>query len=271
MGISGIECIKRSKYSIFYIFSLSGEMKDIIRDKLSTICYGAANAVTGRPMYCYTKTLKEFIKRYNKKTEDQKKGMIGELLMHILLLEFLQEYQIDSPFFNMEERNVKKGFDVVLNKKGTVDLWLVEVKSGNLLAKKNSSQTVVSLINKAEKDLNDRLNDNEDSLSLWLNAINGAKVAIDESRNERDAIISILQDCGDAVVEKTMKSQNINVILAGTLFSSLTDKIIEDNVSDKYNRVNKDQIFKDVFLVAIQKETYVAIYDFLESESRLDG
>lgn len=246
-------------------------MKTIIRNRLSTICHGAANAVMGRDMYCYAQTLKEFIQRYNKKTEDQKKGMIGELLLHILLLEFIQEYQIDSPFFNMEERNVKKGFDVVLNKKGTVDLWLVEVKSGNLAAQKDSSQTVVSLINNAKNDLNNRLNDNEKNLSLWFNAINGAKIAMDNARNEKDALISILQDYGDAVVNKTMKSQNINVILVGTLFSSLTDKIIENKILNKYNSVIQEQLFKDVFLVAIQKETYAAIYDFLESESKLDG
>ena len=94
---------------------------------------------------------------------------------------------------------------------------------------------------------------------------------MDNARNEKDALISILQDYGDAVVNKTMKSQNINVILVGTLFSSLTDKIIENKILNKYNSVIQEQLFKDVFLVAIQKETYAAIYDFLESESKLDG
>ena len=90
----------------------------------------------------------------------------------------LNEFTIDSPFFNTEERNVKKGFDVVLSKTGSTELWLAEVKSGNIHANKDVSQTAVELINTAQNDLNNRLNG--DSVSLWLNAVNGAKAEFEQ-------------------------------------------------------------------------------------------
>lgn len=86
--IKGIEYENHDGYSIFIISDFSDELKKTIRERLSTVCHGAAKASTGRLMYCYKTTLKEFVRRYNDKPEKTRKGMIGELLLHILLTEF---------------------------------------------------------------------------------------------------------------------------------------------------------------------------------------
>ncbi len=262
--MDGIEIINQANYSLYYISAFSEEIKTAIRNRLSSICHGVADAATGRQLYSYRSTLKEFLKRYNDKTDAQKKGMIGELLLHIIITEVLNEFTIDSPFFNTEERNVKKGFDVVLSKTGSTELWLAEVKSGNIHANKDVSQTAVELINTAQNDLNNRLNG--DSVSLWLNAVNGAKAAIDEARTDRDAIISILQDCGDEAVQDNLHSKDFNVVLVGTLFNPLDDRIDETKISSKYSKVVNKHYFNKVYLVAIQKEDYQLVVDFLERE-----
>lgn len=264
--ITGVEHISCEGYSLFYITDPSDELKAVIRNCLASVCHGAAKASTGRPMYCYKTTLSEFIRRYREKNPSTQKGMIGELLLHILMSEFLDEYQINSPFFNLEERSIKKGFDVVLNKKGTLDIWLAEVKSGEPTAGKNSSQTAVSLINKAKNDLDERLNG--ESLSLWMNAVNGAQHAIDNARDDKDAIIAILENHGDSASVDAIKSTDINAILVGTVFANLADPIDSDAIQEKRSHIMKEKKFKDILLVAIQKETYDAVYAFLESESR---
>lgn len=264
--ISGVEHSCYDGYSIFYITSLSDELKAVIRSCLSTVCHGAAKAATGRPMYCYQTTLKEFVRRYKEKPEKTRKGMIGELLLHILLTEYLQDYQINSPFFNLEERSIKKGFDVVLNKKGTLDIWLAEVKSGECATGKNSSQTAVSLINTAKNDLDERLNG--ESLSLWMNAIHGAQVAIDDARDEKAAIVSILEDYGDDASANRVKSADINAILVGTVFNSLSDRITSQKIEEKRSSICKAKKFNEIYVIAIQKETYEAVFAFLESESQ---
>lgn len=262
--MDGIESIKKGNYSLFFITNISQEIKTSIRSRLSSICYGDADAATNQPLYSYKNTLKEFFKRYNSKSEAQQKGMIGELIFHIVLYELLNEYTVDSPFFNIEERNVKKGFDVVLNKSGTTELWITEVKSGNPHAKKNSSQTAVELINRAQKDLDGRLNN--DSVPLWINAINGAKAAIKETRDDKAAIISLLQDFGSNATQDTLSSNSINVILVGTVFNPLSDRINEGKIVSKYRNITKGHVFNDVYLVAIQEETYESIVNFLEGE-----
>ena len=263
--ISGVEHHAFDKFSLFYISELSDELKVVIRGCLSSVCHGAAKAATGRPMYCYKTTLQEFLRRYNEKSESTRKGMIGELILHILLSEYLKDFQINSPFFNMEERSIKKGFDAVLNRKDPLDIWLAEVKSGEPSAGKSSSQTAVTLINRAKNDLDERLN--HESLSLWMNAIIGAQNAIENSRDEKSAIISILEDFGDAASVNNVKSSDVNAILVGTVFSDIKDRIDSHSIKHKYDRILRENLFKDIMLIAIQKETYTAVYEFLESES----
>ncbi len=74
------------------------------------VCHGADQAQSSLKIYSYRETVKEFVKRYktNKDaSEDRKKGMIGELLVHIIL-ELEGRFLTASPFFNMEERSFKR-------------------------------------------------------------------------------------------------------------------------------------------------------------------
>lgn len=163
--IKGIECVKDNKYCIFHINELSNELKEAIRIQMSSICHGAAYADTGRRMYDYKNTVKEFLRRYEEKTTKIKKGMIGELLIHLLVSYYFDELDVVSPFFNMEERSIKKGYDVVLTESDKANLWLIEVKSGELHKGKNSNQTMSELLSTSKNDLKERLN--EENNSLW--------------------------------------------------------------------------------------------------------
>ena len=265
--MDGITVVERDDYSIFIIDKFSDEIKNAIRVNLSSICNGAADAATGQMMYSYSNTLKEFIKRYDTKSDNQKKGMIGELLLHIILTELLNDrFVINSPFFNIEERSVKKGFDVVLNKTGTQELWIAEVKSGETSIGKTVSNKAVELINTAKNDLVNRLNG--ESVSLWRNAINGARIAMSENRDDKSAIISLLQECGNLASDNSVKSDDFNVILVGTVFSSTCDQIVENDIASKQKRITYEKCFQKAYLIAIQKETYQKVYNYIESESK---
>ena len=124
-----------SDYIIYFIEALSDELKQEIRNRLVAVCHGADQAQSSLKIYSYKETVKEFVKRYktNKDaSEDRKKGMIGELLVHVVL-EIEGRFTTASPFFNMEERSFKKGYDVALFETATNELWIAEVKSGDYL------------------------------------------------------------------------------------------------------------------------------------------
>lgn len=54
--------------------------------------------------------------------------MIGELLTHLIIKEYFNDFDIAFPFFNKEDRDVKKGFDVIIVNKLDYSRWVTEVK-----------------------------------------------------------------------------------------------------------------------------------------------
>lgn len=267
--IQGVIKEDYSDYVLYFVENLSDELKQEIRNRLVAVCHGADQAQSSLKIYSYKETVKEFVKRYktNKDaSEDRKKGMIGELLVHVVL-ELEGRFLAASPFFNMEERSFKKGYDVALFETVTDELWIAEVKSGNIQrGQKNASSAAVGLINTAKNDLKTRLNDS--NTSLWLNALNAAKVSMSDSNHQKDAVMKLLGQCADDVVDGNNSSDSFNVVLSATLFHPMSEHMEAAKVGKKHIKIVKEGLFKKVFIMAIQKETFDAVYDFLESEAK---
>ena len=128
------------------------------------------------------------------------------------------------------------------------------------------AQTSIDLLSDAKEDLFGRLNG--DSSSLWINAVHHARIAIHDNRTEKAAIISLLQEQGGLAASGKGKSQDTNVILAGIVFNPLDDKIDVTKIAKKQINVQESNCFKKVYVVAMQKETFDAVYAFLESEGK---
>ncbi|MGO4731830.1 hypothetical protein [Paenibacillus sp. 2KB_22] len=263
--IDGIRFQRKEGYAVCHIDNFSQDMGDVLRKELSAVCYGSAKAKSTRKAYTYEKTLTEFLERYETKAPDTQMGMIGELLTHILVINYFSEFNCVSPYFNLEERSIKKGFDVVLYSSGDNELWITEVKSGEIHKNKNSNETLSDLLGTAKRDLQKRLNENE--ISIWENAINGAKSVLEDQKDVKDAVMEILYDFEDDVAEENAISNNKNVILVASLFSCLTDEIGIDEVQKFSKKVLKANKFRDVIVFSFQKRTYQRIIDFLRSEA----
>lgn len=265
--IDGIKKEEQDGYTVYYIEKISDEFKQEIRTRLSAICHGVDQAQSKSKLYSYKSTIKEFIIRYKDSTrssEERKKGMIGELIVH-MILEIEGKYITASPFFNMEERSFKKGYDVALFEPILEELWITEVKSGSKQkAQKNASSAIQGLINTAKNDLMDRLSNPK--TSLWLNALNAAKVSMSNNNSQKDVVIKLLEQCGEDALDDNIQSDQFNVILSSALFYTLSDPFEKEVVQKKYNKIIKENIFKKIIIMAIQKNTFEAVYDFLESE-----
>lgn len=264
--INGIRFLRKKGYAICHIDNLSDDIKAILRKQLSSVCYGPSKATSTRKTYSYKNTLKEFLKRYESKADHTKMGMIGELLTHILVIQFFEEFNAVSPYFNLEEQSIKKGFDVVLYSRGKNELWITEVKSGELHKDKCASETVIDLLGTAKRDLNKRLNENH--TTFWENAINGATIALENKKDVKEAVIEILGSIEDEVVDEKAKSNDKNVILVSSLFSSLSDEVKEQEVKGASLNISKERIFKEVIVFSFQKGTYKKVVDFLRLEAK---
>jgi hypothetical protein len=267
--LPGVKKEDYTDYTLYYIEFLSEKMKQEIRSRLVKICYGTKQAQSECKIYSYKTTVQEFIARYKtgkETSENRKKGMMGELIVHVIL-EIEGRFITASPFFNMEEHSFKKGFDISLFEESTNELWIAEVKSGKKQKQQaDVSSAMVGLINTAKNDLKKRLN--EQNRTLWLNAINAANLSMSSSNHQKDAVLKLLQKCADDVVDNKNSSTTFNVVFASTVFHPMSERMEAFKIGRKHTSVVNEGLFKKIFIMAIQKETLEAVYNFLESEAK---
>lgn len=264
-NIDGVNFERCGDYAICHIEFLSDEIKELIRRNLSTICYGSRiSDYADKPFFSYKVTLKSFLERYQSKASTTKMGMVAEFLSHILLTELFDEFDVVSAFFNLEEKSIKKGFDLLLYKSLDKSVWITEVKSGNLHKNKTHGQTTRELLNAAKTDLSSRLNAQEKM--YWLNAANSVRCSLSGKTDYKEALEEILIDVGSAAAENKATSKDKCVILISNLFEPLDTKISMEAAKDFWETVNKENLFSKSVIFCIQKRTYSQVIAFLESE-----
>ncbi len=219
--IDGVNFERKDKYGVCHVEYLSDAIKELIRGNLATICHGShISDYSDEPLFSYEATLESFLERYDKKVAETKKGMVGEFLSHILITELFDEFDIVSAFFNLEEKSIKKGFDLLLYNSVENSVWITEVKSGNKHKGKSYDQTNRVLLNTARKDLKVRLNEQEKM--YWYNAVNSVRSSLNDEKDYKNTLIKILRQEGSAAVKKKAKSNDNCVLLNHSLVNFFT-------------------------------------------------
>lgn len=268
ISIEGIEFIDKQGYYICYVNHFSDELKDLIRKNLCIICNGKSAAENPKEYNNYRNTLFQLNERIKNKGDSTLKiGMVGELLVHTIFSNYFQDYQSLSPFFNLEENNIKKGFDLVLLKNN--EIWINEVKAGNIHQNKTQDETIVELLNTSKLDLNGRLNNG--NLTLWLNAINHAKIALDRYNDEKEVVENILGKVYTDTQANSLQGKNTNVFLTGVLFHNIENKFLEASICDKKESIESESLFKNAIVFALQKSCCDTIIDFLIKEAECEN
>ena len=253
--ISGInERFVNKNIHILEVTSFTKELKERIESEFRVICHGEYALISNSVHFSIEESLEEFLNYRLPNGQNQKIGAIGEFLLNLLIREYT-DLEIISPFFNMEERNVKKGFDIIAHDTNE-DVWVIESKAGVPNAQQNASNKIRERLNTAQRDLNSRLN--MKNSQLWLNAIKSVRSSV-KSSDEKQNVINLLEKASN-----THASNDKNVVFAGIVFSSLKiSQISSNDVEDIYNNFLGKNIYNQIKIIAIQKETYKKIIIFL--------
>lgn len=260
--ISGVIVEQVGNCTMCRITHFSDELRQKIRSDLCEIAFGKAEVKTMPSYYNYKNILSQFLDRYAKKSVDTKKGMIGELISHLLIPDLFVNLTSLSIYFNKEEQSIKKGFDIIYCDFTTSSIWYSEVKSGHKSISSTSSETNIGLLNKAYTDLKEKLNENR--ASLWSSALIDINLTIESSES---ASVKKLLSIDSPLTNKPTSSDK-NGLLISVLFED-TANICEMSSLEHYfiNQTAKSE-FKDLILFSVQKKTYEAIADFLEQEAK---
>ena len=261
MGIDGILIEQDDSVSLCRITNFSDALKNIIREALASVARGAAQAKELKEYYNYHNTLKEFLARYSGKADDTKKGMIGELLSHILIPLLYENLTCLSVYFNKEERSIKKGFDIIYCDMPKQAIWYSEVKSGQKNKEKPTDTANIELLNRAYNDLKSKLT--ESRSSLWDSALIDIGLVL-EAQKATSVAKLLSQD--SPVIAKTSASNDKNALLISVLYESPQNPISLEKLKEYITQIQKNNDFKCIVVFSIQKGTYAKVADFLESE-----
>ncbi|GJM03113.1 MAG: hypothetical protein DHS20C08_16140 [Rhodomicrobium sp.] len=253
-GESGAICLQ--------VNGISEELKTAVRDNLSAICNGFAKVTRNSELYSYKKTLGNFLQRYDKKSQSSQKGIIGELLTHVLVLHFEKNFKAVSPLFNLEEEGNKKGFDLVLRDANEKTLWFAEVKSGDC-GKKTSDQKLGGLLTTAKNSLKENLN--SDRYTLWQNAINGASIVI-ENGKLKEQLIEVLEASNLKALEAKNSSKDYNAILVAVCYAGNQSFATDKEFEARHTEVQASNDFKSLISVSVQKDAHDSVVVFLREE-----
>lgn len=263
--MDGVSFKRFNQYAMCCIETFSEELQMALRENLTRICHGVAQASRDRAIFKYPATLEAFWDRYVNKSETTKTGMLGELLAHVVILKLFPNYKVVSPFFNMEEKSIRKGFDLLLYDPSKNNVWITEVKSGGLGVGKTPCLATRGLLSKARDDLKERLAEQE--LNHWLNAINAAQKSIQDKTDYKSSVLEILEMEGDTVLSNSATAEDNNVFLISALFSDVSQRVVDDTVCQFADDLIGASVFKTVFVLSLHKGTLRKIEDFMKSEA----
>lgn len=257
-----IECIKDGNITICYIKDFSDNLKKHIKEVLTIVCYGPTiNNPEDIKYYLFEDTIKSFKERYDSKSEDIKKGMLGELIAHILINLYVDNLKVFSQYFNKEESSIRKGFDILYVDVINNCIRYGEVKSGNKPIDKTINQTNNNLLYNAEIDLKNKFTSSE-RIALWDSAKCDANAYMKSSLNQNGINLhALLQNDRNSHISNDKK-----VILISVCFSDVNDRIDLQETKNFYARHCQRNNFSETIIFSIQKSTFQKIEQFFNEE-----
>lgn len=265
--ISGITLEKDTENGVYicYIEYFSDELKEKIREMLNSIWHGAVSSAENQDIYNYKNTIKDFLDRYNDQSNNTKKGIIGELLTHILIPNYISDLEVISVMKNKEERSIKKGFDIVYCNKSIKNIWYCEVKSGGDIDKLEINKKNEERLNAAKTGIQEMITSNR--TTIWQSVLNDVTLTIFNSNKKVDITKFLKADYPN------IKNRNLdrNVILSSVLYKDLDTKISYTALKTYKSNIDAQNIFIGSIVFSIQKPTYTKIENFLIEESNTEN
>jgi hypothetical protein len=244
---------------ICYIEDFSEELKDEIRKMLNSIWHGSVDAKE-RAQFNYRNTLKNFLERYQSKNSETKKGMIGELLIHLLLPRYIK-FNAISVMKNKEENSIRKGFDIVYCDYQN-SIWYCEVKSGgDTSTTEDVNSKNNQLVNDAKRDIQKHAFGTR--ATLWESVLIDVNLTIFNTE-KREEIKKLLDEHHPDAEHRNMDR---NVLLGTVLYKSLEEKICPIKLKKHKETIDAETLFVGLIIFSIQKPTYTKIENFLIKES----
>lgn len=260
--MQGVDEIAVGRGHLVIVRELSDELKSHISAHLAAICHGRATSDEDPAYYSFGKTLDEFLARIDTKPWETQLGMLGEFLTHVLAPSRFPDVILSSVYFNKEERNVKKGFDLTFARADWSRVWYSEVKAGEL-HNGTATDKIRALIGTAVHDLREKLSD-PSRRSLWDSAVDDAAkvLASPNARSVRDLLRADWMAANDG-----HDWEKYGLVCAVLFHPIATSEVNPAELEARLETVDGAGFFAGLEMLAVQKSTALKVLEFLREKA----
>lgn len=155
---------------------------------------------------------------------------------------------------------MRKGFDLIFLEAEHTIVWYSEVKSGQPPTTGTSSRKSLDLLQTARVDISDKFTNAPNS--AWFSAVVDSNLTVSE--NVRPILRQLLEADARA---KRPDDFSAAAILVSVVYASPADEINYEDLSNYFVTAYDEELFSDLIVVSIQKETVRRVVGFLRSET----
>lgn len=265
--LEGVRSIAVGDASVLLVEDITEEIKSTLKSRLVDYCYGRVRAGEDPEYYSFYYTVEEFFHLYDSKPDTIKYGLAGELIVHLLAPFGHDSLTSACVYFNKEERQLKKGFDLTFLDQNDGGVWYGEVKSGHVNPEQTANTKVRDLISEAERGLHEMFT-SDVRRKRWDAAILDADNAL--SGNYAKSVKALLRSDFKATYQG--KSPRIRALLCAVVMHPLDLSRIEDSMGAAlHSNVVKRGRFDKLRLLLIQQSTLESLVDVLRASLKVSA
>lgn len=256
------------KYKVIKIAQENiSDLKELIKDCLVDVCFGAEGARIEPDTYTYTEACRQLYSNLDRYDDVKRYGLIGELLMHVLApgaLDF--EAESMSMVLALQNQNVKPGFDLNFHDKNQEKIWYGEVKSG---LNHDDRKVLIARARDGLRNYFDNIDSaGEKSTSYRWDAAKH-EVAVIFAAKERATLSQLLTSDRTSISTNSGKRRNA-ILMTVSFGDSSYELSTTQDIEESINNLVKLNCFDDYLVINIHKQTFDDIIDFLKTEGRCD-
>lgn len=235
--------------NIIEITEITDSLRKLMDENLSIICEGKPE----RDIKIIKKALR---KTFKSKQIIWQMGAIAEFFIHLIIN--LMEYKQECLFINLEENQIKKGFDGLYTKND--EMWIMESKAGSIDTK---NITHKKKLQEAINDLKFKFS-NKTKNNPWRNAYHHASVI--EFRNY--SILKKIEKLSDDYIDdKEHSIDEFNVIPSATIFFNDMEFLFkEDMIFLEIKNLIEKFKFKKAHIICISQKSINLFKKYIEIE-----
>lgn len=259
--MNGLKKLSIGNSSVIVLESVTDEIKQTLKERLSDYCYGRVQSGESADYYSFENTVEEFFRLYDTKPRNARVGLAGELMIHLLLPHGHASLDSACVFLNKEEYAVKKGFDLTFYDRVQNEIWYGEVKSGDVAQGSDANAKARERIGEAERSL-EKMFTTDIERKRWDAAVTDASLALES--NDANKVKDLLRTDFTEIrkdADKKVQALLCAVVMHPIDISEIDAMTGEDILSGVLSRKR----YKDVRLLLVQQSDLETIVSVLRS------